>query len=59
MLNFHPYNTDTFLVMPPMTMAGALSATPVPTYVRTSVQDGPLSRSNTFDQNFMKLGHIV
>ena len=28
-------------------------------YVRTSVQRRPLSQSNTFDQNFMKLGHIV
>ena len=44
-------------------MAGALSVTPVrpyvSTYVRTSVQQSPLSNSNTFDQNFMKLGHIV
>ena len=39
---------------PVMTMARALSVTPVhPSvlYLRTSV--------NTFDQNFMKLGHIV
>ena len=46
-----------------MTMAGALSVTPVrPSvrpYVRTYVQRRPLSKSNTFDQNFMKLGHIV
>ena len=28
-------------------------------YVGTSVQGHPLSKSNTFDQNFMKLGHIV
>ena len=28
------------------------------TYVRLS-QRRPLSKSNTFDQNFMKLGHIV
>ena len=42
-----------------MTMAGALSVTPVRTYVRTSVQRRPLSKSNNFYQNFMKLGHIV
>ena len=60
-----------------MTMAGALSVTPVRTYVctyvhmylrtyvSTSVQRRLLSKSNTFDQNFMidqnfmKLGHIV
>ena len=30
----------------------------VHTYVRLS-QRRPLSKSNTFDQNFMKLGHIV
>ena len=35
---------------PAMTMAGALSVTPV---------RRQLSNSNTFDQNFMKLGHIV
>ena len=47
-----------------MTMAGALSVTPVRPYViyicmyvRLS-QRPPLSKSNTFDQNFMKLGHI-
>ena len=48
---------------PAMTMARALSVTPVRpylhTYVRTSVQMTPISNSNTFDQNFMKLGHIV
>ena len=43
---------------PAMTMAGALSVTPVRTYLRTYVRR-PLSKSNTFDQNFMKLGHIV
>ena len=49
-----------------MTMTGALSVTPVrpsvSTYVRLSVrqiQQRPLSKSNSFDQNFMKLGHIV
>ena len=48
-----------------MIMAGALSVTPVRpsvlyvrTHVRTS-QRRPLSKSNTFDQNIMKLGHIV
>ena len=43
-------------------MAGALSVTPVrlslSTYVRLS-RRRPLSKSNTFDHNFMKLGHIV
>ena len=47
---------------PGMTMAGALSVTlsvrTLRTYVRLS-QGCPLSKSNTFDQNFMKLGHIV
>ena len=46
-----------------MTMAGALSVTPVCpyicTYLRTSVQRCALSKSNTFDKNFMKFGHIV
>ena len=50
-----------------MTMAGALSVTHVRkyvhtyvlTYVHTSVQQRQPSKSNTFDQNFMKLGHIV
>ena len=45
-----------------MTMAEALSVAPVRLYVRTYVrlsQRRPLSKSNTFDQNFMKLGHIV
>ena len=41
-----------------MTMAGALSVTPVRTHVRLSKRR-PLSKSNSFDQNFMKLGHIV
>ena len=40
-----------------MTMAGALSVTPVRpsvrTYVLRSVQRHQLSKSNTFDQNFM------
>ena len=36
-------------------MAGALNVIPVCMYV----QRCPLSKSNTFDQNFMKLGHIV
>ena len=50
---------------PAMTMASALSVTPVSPYVhtlRTYVplsQRPPLSKSNTFDQNFMKLDHIV
>ena len=46
---------------PAMTMAGALSVTPVGTlhtYVCMS-QQCQLSKSNTYDQNFMKLGHIV
>ena len=42
-----------------MTMAGTLSVTPVRPSVRTSVQQRPLSKSNTFDQNFMKVDHIV
>ena len=48
-----------------MTMAGALSVNPVRpsllylcTYVCLS-QRRPLPKSNTFDQNFMKLGHTV
>ena len=52
-----------------MIMAAALSVTPVSpsvlyvrtyvlTYVRLS-RRRPLSKSNTFDQNFMKLGHTV
>ena len=47
---------------PAMTMAGALSVTPVRPSVRTYLrlsQRRPLSKSNTFDLNFMKLGHIV
>ena len=42
-------------------MAGALSVTPVRLsvlYVRL-YRRRPLSKSNIFDQNFMKLGHIV
>ena len=48
-----------------MVMAGALSVNPVrPSvriYVRTYVRPDrrPLSNSNIFYQNFMKLGHIV
>ena len=47
-----------------MIMGGwALSVTPVRLsvfYVLTYVcPDDMLSKSNTFDQNFMKLGHIV
>ena len=38
-------------------MAGALSVTPVRPYVRPNRR--PLSNSNIFYQNFMKLGHIV
>ena len=37
-----------------MTMVGALSVTPV----RKSHQGRPLSKLNSFDQNFMKLDHI-
>ena len=51
---------------PAITMSVALSVTRVRTYVLyirtyvcTSVQRRTLSKSNTFDQNFMKLGHIV
>ena len=50
---------------PAMIMAGALSVPPVrPSvlYVRTYVclsQRRPLSKLNTFDQNFMQLSHIV
>ena len=43
-----------------MTMAGALSVTPVRTYVCTSVPTTSAEmKSNTFDQICMKLGHIV
>ena len=45
-----------------MIMGGALSVTPVRPYVRTYVcmsGQRPLSNSNIFYQNFMKLGHIV
>ena len=47
---------------PSLIMAGALSVTPVRPYFtdrRTSVPTSPLSKLNNFDQNFMKLGHIV
>ena len=47
----------TFIMAPAMTMAGALSVTPVRTlnmYVRLS-QQRPLAKSNLFDQNFMNL----
>ena len=43
-------------------MAGALSVTPVRSSIRTWVRLSkrrPLSKSNNFDQNFIKLGHIV
>ena len=60
---------NTFLC-PAMKMAGALSVTPVRPYVLTYVcryvlayvrlsRRRPLSNSNIFYQNFMKLGHIV
>ena len=44
-----------------MTMARALSVTPVRPSGRTNLlsKRRPLSKLNTFDQNFMKLGHIV
>ena len=44
-----------------MIMAGALSVTPVRSYFTyvCLCQRRPLSKSNPFDQNFMKLGHIV
>ena len=49
-----------------MTMAGALSVTPVRTYVHTYLRTHvrlskcrPLSNSNTFDQNLMELCQIV
>ena len=47
-----------------MIMAGALSVTPVRPFVRTlpmyvHSDRRPLSNSNIFYQNFMKLGHIV
>ena len=55
--------TANYFYAPTMTMARALSVTPVCAsvhmYVCTSVQRRPLTKSNTFDQNFMKLGHIV
>ena len=35
-----------------------IKTTPVRPYVRTS-RRRPLSKPNTFDQNFRKLGHIV
>ena len=41
---------------------GAFSVTPVRLSVRKSASASPqrpLSKSNSFDQNFMKLGHIV
>ena len=46
---------------PAMTMARALSVTPVASSVCTYVclsKRRPLSKSNSVDQNFMKLGHI-
>ena len=50
---------------PARTIAGSLSVTPVRPSVRTltsvstSHQRRPLSKLNSFDRNFMKLGHIV
>ena len=42
-----------------MTIAGALSVTPVSPSVRTYVCPNDVhSKSNSFDQNFMKLCHI-
>ena len=57
------YDKFLFFNAPAMIMAGALSVTLsvhpyLRTYVRTS-RRRPLSKSNIFDQNFMKLGHIV
>ena len=56
------YKESTLYYAPAIIMAGALSVTPVRPYftynIRTS-QRRPLSKSNTFDQNFFKLGHIV
>ena len=46
----------------PIAMNGALSVTPVRLSVHLYLhhtQQCPLSKSNSFDQNFMKLGHIV
>ena len=45
-----------------MTMAWAFIITPVSPSVHTSVHPTlrhPLSKLNSFDQDFMKLGHIV
>ena len=39
-------------------MAGALSVTPVRPYLHRT-QRCPLSKLNSFEQNFMKHGHIV
>ena len=63
-MTYNGRNVVTTLVpslCPAMIMAGALSVTPVRPSVRTLrlSRRRPLSKSNTFDQNFMKLGHIV
>ena len=54
---------DKYNYAPAMTMAGTLNITPVGPYIRLSVGMShprrPLSKLNSFDQNFMKLGHIV
>ena len=52
MMQFH-YNT------PAMTMAGALSVTPVHCLYASHTQQCPLSKLNSFNQHFMKLGYIV
>ena len=57
-LNFYHIKHAGFHFYAPMTMAGALSVIPVRPYV-SLFKRRPLSKSNTFDQNFMKLGHIV
>ena len=51
-----------YLLCSLMTMSGAFSVTPVCLSACPSVrhtQRRPLSKSNSFDQNFVKLGHIV
>ena len=51
-----------FYYAPAMTMAGILSVTPIKCYPCLSIchpQSCPLSNSNIFYQNFMKLGHVV
>ena len=55
--------SDQSFYAPAMIMAGALSVTPVRTYVTyftyVCPDRHPHSNSNIFYQNFMKLGHIV